>query len=444
MSEQAPLAARVRPVTLDELVGQQQILGEGSALRRAIADDRVGSMILYGPPGSGKTTLARIVAASTDAAFEQLSAVSATVAEVRAVIAAVARAAGRERPAHDPLSRRDPPLQQGAAGCAAAVGGGRPADADRRDDREPVLRGERGAAVALPGLPAGAAVPGRARHDRPARSRRAGSDRPGRPRRADRAQGWRRRAHGPQHPRARVADGRRFEPHGRPRRRRGAQAPPRLRPRRRPALRLRLGLHQVDARLRSRCGRLLPCGDARRRRGRPVRGAPDGDPRLGRHRQRRPERARRRRRRRQRGRARGPARGAAQPGAGGDLPRAGAEVERRHHRAGGGPARRARARQRQAAEVTALDRPSGAAEAGARRGLRLSPRRPGRLRNELPAGRAEGQEATTSLSAWGAQRRTARPRQWSHTAPWATCARHLRWSPGAPRWSACTTSTTSC
>ena len=78
----------MRPKTLDELVGQQQILGEGSALRRAIADDRVGSLILYGPPGSGKTTLARIVAASTDAAFEQLSAVSATVAEVRAVIAA--------------------------------------------------------------------------------------------------------------------------------------------------------------------------------------------------------------------------------------------------------------------------------------------------------------------------------------------------------------------
>jgi putative ATPase len=87
ISEQAPLAARVRPTTLDELVGQQQILGEGSALRRAIADDRVGSLILYGPPGSGKTTLARIVAAMTDAAFEQLSAVSATVAEVRAVIA---------------------------------------------------------------------------------------------------------------------------------------------------------------------------------------------------------------------------------------------------------------------------------------------------------------------------------------------------------------------
>jgi putative ATPase len=88
MSEQAPLAARVRPQTLEALVGQRQVLGEGSALRRAIADDRVGSLILYGPPGSGKTTLARIVAASTNAAFEQLSAVSATVAEVRAVIAA--------------------------------------------------------------------------------------------------------------------------------------------------------------------------------------------------------------------------------------------------------------------------------------------------------------------------------------------------------------------
>jgi putative ATPase len=88
MAEQAPLAARVRPKTLGDLVGQQQILGPGSALRQAIEDDRVGSLILYGPPGSGKTTLAQIVAATTDAAFEQLSAVSATVAEVRAVIAA--------------------------------------------------------------------------------------------------------------------------------------------------------------------------------------------------------------------------------------------------------------------------------------------------------------------------------------------------------------------
>jgi putative ATPase len=85
--ESAPLAARLRPSTLDELVGQQHILGEGSGLRAAFEADRVGSMVLYGPPGSGKTTVARIVAATTNAAFEQLSAVSATVSEVRAVIA---------------------------------------------------------------------------------------------------------------------------------------------------------------------------------------------------------------------------------------------------------------------------------------------------------------------------------------------------------------------
>ena len=82
----APLALRVRPATLEEFVGQRHVLGEGSALRLAIEQDRVGSLILYGPPGSGKTTLARIVASITGAAFEELSAVSATVANVREVL----------------------------------------------------------------------------------------------------------------------------------------------------------------------------------------------------------------------------------------------------------------------------------------------------------------------------------------------------------------------
>src|SRR5207237_1622705 len=86
-SEIAPLARRLRPRTLEELVGQKHVLGEGSALRQAIADDRVRSSIFHGPPGSGKTTLARIVAASTGAAFEELSAVSATVKDVREVLA---------------------------------------------------------------------------------------------------------------------------------------------------------------------------------------------------------------------------------------------------------------------------------------------------------------------------------------------------------------------
>jgi putative ATPase len=87
VSTVAPLALRVRPTSLDEFVGQEHVLGEGSALRLAIAQDRVRSMILYGPPGSGKTTLARIVAATTGAAFEELSAVSASVRDVREVLA---------------------------------------------------------------------------------------------------------------------------------------------------------------------------------------------------------------------------------------------------------------------------------------------------------------------------------------------------------------------
>ena len=82
----APLADRMRPRALDEFAGQPQLVGEGAALRRAIEEDRVSSSIFFGPPGTGKTTLARIIAASTQSAFEELSAVSSGKADVQAVI----------------------------------------------------------------------------------------------------------------------------------------------------------------------------------------------------------------------------------------------------------------------------------------------------------------------------------------------------------------------
>jgi putative ATPase len=85
--EVAPLPHRIRPRRLDELVGQQGVLGPGTALRRAIDEGRAPSMILHGPPGVGKTTIARIVAEASEAAFEELSAVSARVDDVRGVIA---------------------------------------------------------------------------------------------------------------------------------------------------------------------------------------------------------------------------------------------------------------------------------------------------------------------------------------------------------------------
>src|ERR1700759_4106632 len=82
----APLAVRMRPRTLDEVVGQEHIVGPGSALRAAIESGRPHSAILYGPPGAGKTTLARIAARMSDGAFEEESAVNAGKAEIQAVI----------------------------------------------------------------------------------------------------------------------------------------------------------------------------------------------------------------------------------------------------------------------------------------------------------------------------------------------------------------------
>src|SRR5512136_1934464 len=87
MTTEAPLAARMRPRTLDEFVGQEQIVGPGKLLRRAIEADRLfSSIILWGPPGTGKTTLAQVIANQTKSHFETLSAILAGKADLREVI----------------------------------------------------------------------------------------------------------------------------------------------------------------------------------------------------------------------------------------------------------------------------------------------------------------------------------------------------------------------
>ena len=74
MKKESPLASRLRPSTLDEVVGQQHIIGRDKLLYRAIKADKLGSVIFYGPPGTGKTTLARVIANTTSGEFRQLNA----------------------------------------------------------------------------------------------------------------------------------------------------------------------------------------------------------------------------------------------------------------------------------------------------------------------------------------------------------------------------------
>ncbi len=87
MEKESPLAARMRPVSLDEIVGQKHILGKGTLLYRAIKADKLSSIILYGPPGSGKTTIAQVIAKTTKAEFTQINATAAGKKDMEDVIA---------------------------------------------------------------------------------------------------------------------------------------------------------------------------------------------------------------------------------------------------------------------------------------------------------------------------------------------------------------------
>src|SRR5918995_999124 len=324
----APLPLRLRPRSLDEFVGQEHVLGPGSALRLAIEEDRVRSTILYGPPGSGKTTLARIVANATGAAFEELSAVSATVAQVRAVIAGA-----RER--------------LGAQGQRTIL---------FLDEIHRFNKAQQDAL--LPAVEEGVITLIGATTENPYFEVNSAL--------LSRAQLYELEPHSPDGL-ERIA-------------RRGAEAATRVRQGRRPSLRHDLRVHQVDARVRSRRRRLLPGRDAGSRRGPALHRTSDDRARVRGRRQRRPAGARRRGRRRARARTRRNAGGSPQPVAGRDLPRARTEVERELRRDQGRDSRRAGARQPSAAEVTARCALRRCEEARPRQGLRLPARRRTRVR----------------------------------------------------------------
>ena len=181
-----PLADRLRPRQLTRSSARTTCSAPTARSAGCSPTAALGSIVFWGPPGVGKTTIARLLADATDLAFVQISAIFTGVADLQEDLRGRPPAPA-ERPRHAALRRRDPPLQQGAAGRLPAADGGRHHRPRRRHHREPVLRAQRRAAFPRPGPDAAPARRGRARA-----ARRARRGRPRPPAAAD-ARGPRRR-----------------------------------------------------------------------------------------------------------------------------------------------------------------------------------------------------------------------------------------------------------
>mgnify|MGYP002227436207 CR=1 FL=1 len=137
--KESPLASRLRPTTLDEVVGQQHIIGKDKLLYRAIKADKLSSVIFYGPPGTGKTTLAKVIANTTSAEFTQINATVAGKKDMEEVVNKAKELKGMYQKRTilfiDEIHR----FNKGQQVLSAPVCGGRHDHSDRCDDRKSLL-----------------------------------------------------------------------------------------------------------------------------------------------------------------------------------------------------------------------------------------------------------------------------------------------------------------